>query len=433
VEQGGGLRIFRKAKAPKLLAAAPKSVKEYHFTPSKALNGLIETLPLRSLTRSKFPRLAAKFANYRFISGDAYSSGRLFKPFSDAAALALRSTESRAAMSRTFQTSPLGSSLIGYAPALRTAVPGKMPFSTMASIARSRMSDASGGYGWARLGALGLFMLKSDDDEVKVEAVELCVRPIKRSTASKTRRAAGKGVAKAISSKYLGAVRNASVRAVARKVSPYKDLMWQAAWGSIKGSKTALAISMYNYGVWDLEGFIPSSMLWCGAVGTVSITPASIDCLRRALDVDGTLAKVIACLDEFHSTGEIDQVAVEISNSGEISLTLVFPPHATEPHLRQKLSRMGLDPDDHIFEFFREPARPLVDDIHVVFVPSGPPTEMEFDDEWEEEVRASVMSDESWLGLPPSEYQQFDGFGMNGVNQPVQLADAFSESNVWDD
>jgi hypothetical protein len=73
---------------------------------------------------------------------------------------------------------------------------------------------------------------------------------------------------------------------------------------------------------------------------------------------------------------------------------------------------LGVDPDDHIFEFSGPETRhqtslDQITSVNVVFVAPGPPHEMEFD-EWESESVESSESvanslPESWLDLPPSE------------------------------
>lgn len=185
-------------------------------------------------------------------------------------------------------------------------------------------------------------------------------------------------------------------------------------------------------------GFVPSSMLWGGAVRTIPLTASSIDCLRRSLDVDGTLHKTIACLEDFYATGEIDEVLAEINESGEVSLRLVFPQETVEADVRQRLHCLGMDPDDHVFEISGPHHHRLVGElpeitaINVIFVPPGPPREMEFEDEWACESSAE-SEPESWLDLPPSESQAIMAhFGdIHGSFKPDPSF--VDDENVWEE
>jgi len=221
-----------------------------------------------------------------------------------------------------------------------------MHFSSVANIARARFASdsANASYGWAKWGAFGLLLLKKDEDGT-IKKVDLCVnlaRTSSKRAGGKSRKIGGiksAGIAKkSTQSKYFGQVRNATAGMnMATPRTSYKELMRQAAWRCINGDATALTISLFGYGVWDLEGmfgvslaaedrtdqfpslpigFIPTSMLWRGAYGTIPITDGSLDCLRRALDQDGTLAKTVACLEEFYFSGELNEVLAEIHESG---------------------------------------------------------------------------------------------------------------------
>lgn len=166
-------------------------------------------------------------------------------------------------------------------------------------------------------------------------------------------------------------------------------------------------------------------MLWAGAAGSVPITPRSLDCLRRALDPDGTLAKTIACLEVFGGFGHADRVLFETHDNGELTLKLTFPPGVSEADVRQLLWDSGLDPDDHIFELAS--SRPTEEEptINVVFFAPGPPKEMGFDDWFD--VADQAMCDESWLDVPPSETQSFAG--VRGARPDESII----SENVWVD
>jgi hypothetical protein len=74
---------------------------------------------------------------------------------------------------------------------------------------------------------------------------------------------------------------------------------------------------------------------------------------------------------------------------------------------------LGVDPDDHIFEFTGPETRhqaslDQITSVNVIFVAPGPPHEMEFD-EWElGSVASSESLPESWLDVPPSENRRVD-------------------------
>ncbi|KAI9021090.1 hypothetical protein DFJ74DRAFT_671767 [Hyaloraphidium curvatum] len=440
---GGGLRLFRAKGKPKVVTTQQRALREHHAALPQQSRALEITLPLRSFTRAKFPALAAKFGNYKAIHTAAGHSARLFRPFPDAAARLKTGRSIKPLGGFAVTSSPL-SAVLGYTPALRPGVPavGRMAFSTVASIARARFaSDATATYGWARYGALGLLLLSNDEEE-SVAKADLRVPTSKRSSAKKARAVGGskkiqKTQRKATPSKYFGMVRGAAqLRATARKVS-YQDLMRQVAWRSLQESTTTLSIALYSYAAWDLEGFVPTSMLWSNAQGTVPVTAHAIDCLRRALDQDGTISKLITVLDAFSASGEVNDAFVEIGDGGEITLKLLFP-GLSVADLRQKLSMLGLDPDDHLFEIgfgASSPDRGSVkgqDQLQVIVIPPGPPQEMHFDDEWDSRSTSSSTYSsnlDSWMQVPPSELREL--FGQVEMEEPFIFDGDLGEDAAW--
>lgn len=148
---------------------------------------------------------------------------------------------------------PMSSTILSYSPALRSGIvpAGRMPFSTMASIARAGFASSnSKSQGWAKYSALGLLFLNGDD-ETNNKPVDLRVRRAPKELRNKSHKIAG-GFKKSTASSSNGLVRSSVQMRAALSRASFKEIMRQIQIS--RSSNVALTISLYGYNVWDLEG-----------------------------------------------------------------------------------------------------------------------------------------------------------------------------------